>query len=694
VVLSTLARPPAVDAEMSVAAAAGRLMHLRAGDGRFLALPIAEAESLHLLMLAEPTWLDRVGVVLRFCLCGLLAVGAGALGRAWASRASLPEATRGSGSFYRKLLVALLVASVVPVLGLSFFVRGYIERRAQTVLLENAARLATVVRRVVEDYAAPDPDDTTPPVMNDEVLHWLRRVIGQEINLYEGGMLTATSKRELFSSGLLTGRLPGAVQDQVVLAGHPSVVLETRLGASTIPVAYTRVHLAGPPERDAVVAVPLVLERRQLVRAVGRVREMLLLASVALIAVLAFAASVLARTVARPLHELAEATRRIAGGDYATRLVPRTRDEIAQLVAGFNTMASALAAQRADLERRRDYIEALVLHATAGVVSTDSQGRVVTLNPAAARLLARRVAPPAPGDELVRAVAAIPELHPLAELLKRPAPHNGEPEDVDVLEEGKPRRLRLVRVPLPDPDGGPPGGLVLVDDVSDLVRSNQLAAWAEMARVIAHEIKNPLTPIRLSAEHLEQLLRDRGVLPAPELEACIVTILAQVASLREIASEFSAYAKLPDLVLVPTDPAQLLRDAVAPYRGSLPPGVVLEERYAAAPAVSVDRRVLARAVVNLVENALQAMPGGGTLTIELRHAPASSEVVLAVADTGPGLDPIARARLFEPYFSTKSAGTGLGLAIVRRAVEAHRGRIEVGEGAAGGTEFRLVLPSA
>jgi two-component system nitrogen regulation sensor histidine kinase NtrY len=223
------------------------------------------------------------------------------------------------------------------------------------------------------------------------------------------------------------------------------------------------------------------------------------------------------------------------------------------------------------------------------------------------------------------------------------------------------------------------------------MRSNQLEAWAEMARAIAHEIKNPLTPIQLSTEHLERLLRDRNVLPAPEIESCLTTVFKQVRALREIASEFSAYAKLPDLQPRPLDPAEFLREVVAPYRAAHPPGIAIEEDYAPVPKAAVDPKVLGRAVVNLIENALQAMPEGGRLRLTLRGG--DGEVTMAVSDSGPGLDPRVRARLFTPYFSTKSSGTGLGLAIVRRAVEAHGGRIEVTSAGGSGTTFTLHLPA-
>jgi nitrogen fixation/metabolism regulation signal transduction histidine kinase len=251
-----------------------------------------------------------------------------------------------------------------------------------------------------------------------------------------------------------------------------------------------------------------------------------------------------------------------------------------------------------------------------------------------------------------------------------------------------------VRVPLEDEAGTGVGTLVLLDDVTDMMRSNQLAAWAEMARAIAHEIKNPLTPIQLSTDHLRRLLADRGLLPAPAIEACLDTIVKQVRSLHEIAGEFSAYAKLPDLDLQPTDPVAFLRSTVAPYRAGAPAGIAIEERYEPVPQVAIDARVLARAVVNLIENALHAMAGGGVLTVSATFDRTDGSVILGVRDTGPGLRHEVRARLFEPYFSTKSSGTGLGLGIARRAVEAHGGSIDFESAPGEGTVFRIRLPAA
>jgi two-component system nitrogen regulation sensor histidine kinase NtrY len=394
------------------------------------------------------------------------------------------------------------------------------------------------------------------------------------------------------------------------------------------------------------------------------------------------------------VRDLAAATGRIAAGDYETRLEARTRDELAGLVDGFNRMAGSLAEQRADLERRRDHMERLLRHATAGVIGTDPAGRIDTLNPAAITLLAPAGDALRPGADLVATLARSAELAPLARVLDAPLEQAAEPVDVDLDLGGEARRYRVVRVHLPDPSGGTVGRLVLMDDVTDLMRSNQLAAWAEMARAIAHEIKNPLTPIQLSTEHLQRLLRDRGTLPDPTVEACLETIIKQVRSLYQIAGEFSAYAKLPVLSPERADPVAFMRSVIGPYRAAPPDHVTIEERYEPSGEVAIDGKVLSRAVVNLVENALHAMPDGGTMTAVVKPAPDGNGASLEIADTGTGLAREVRRRLFEPYFSTKSSGTGLGLAIVRRAVEAHHGTIEVDSEEGRGTRFTIRLPFA
>ncbi len=695
VVVSTVHQPPAATPSLRAAAAAGRREAVDSGDVRYRALPLAEGGRLHLLLTPAPTILDALGDGVRLLLLGVSVVGFAAIVSTLSGRgggAALLDVVR--GSFYFKLLAAVVFASVIPLVGLAVFLRAYVERRGEASLADSAAAVVGTARRVVEDYQSVGEDDPTVPRLriNDEALWWLRRVVGQEIHVYEDGTLAATSKPEMFDSGLLLKRLPGEVDREVVRGGRPFVVRREHLGAIPLPVAYARVDERGG-SRDAVIAVPLVIEQREFSRSVDRLRETLLLLTTALAMLLAASAAMIARSVAGPVRRLADASRRIAGGDYGARLATSSRDEMGSLVKDFNRMAEALAGQRADLERRRDYIEALLRHATTGVVSTDAAGRVVTINPAAEALLAAPGGPPRRGENLADTLRLGDSRRPLAEALADPRAATATPLEVDLGGKDRTRRLRVVRVPLPDPAGHEAGALVLLDDVTTLMKSNQLAAWAEMARAIAHEIKNPLTPIQLSADHARKLLRDRGVLPAPEIDACLDTIVRQVRELRDISRAFSTYARIPDLALESVDPGTYLREVVSPYRSAPPAGIRIDERYAGTGAILADRRILARAIVNLIENALEAMPDGGTLGIA-SHATDPGGIVIEVSDTGTGLTPDVRARLFEPYFSTKGSGTGLGLAIVRRVVLGHGGSIDVESTPGRGTVFRIRLPEA
>ncbi len=227
----------------------------------------------------------------------------------------------------------------------------------------------------------------------------------------------------------------------------------------------------------------------------------------------------------------------------------------------------------------------------------------------------------------------------------------------------------------------------------DLEKSKKLEAWAEMARQVAHEVKNPLTPIQLSTEHLLRVYGDPHVDFEKVLKECAETILQQVRTLRQISMEFSTFASPGPLALEPTDIPSLVRDTVAPYLKSAPTGIRLEVATEGdLPEVMVDRRLVQRTLVNLIENSFNALNGSGR--IDVRVSRTGGFVVLTVRDNGVGIDPEARARVFEPYFSTRAAGTGLGLAIARKVVEDHGGTITLESTPGEGTEVTIRLPIA
>jgi two-component system nitrogen regulation sensor histidine kinase NtrY len=224
------------------------------------------------------------------------------------------------------------------------------------------------------------------------------------------------------------------------------------------------------------------------------------------------------------------------------------------------------------------------------------------------------------------------------------------------------------------------------------VRAQRVAAWREVARRLAHEIKNPLTPIQLSAERIRRHLGTAGEPTRALVEECTGTIVEEVESLKALVDEFSQFARMPAPRTVSTDLHELLTDVLSLYHGIFP-GVELERRFAPSlPKVAIDPEQIRRVMINLIDNSIEAMEQRGTIEIETQHDPSNNLVRVVVADDGPGIPASERDKLFLPYYSTKRRGSGLGLAIVRRIVAEHGGSIDLTDNSPRGTRFAVELP--
>jgi signal transduction histidine kinase len=519
----------------------------------------------HLVALAEIVTLAGVAYVALVLVSGVLMALGGY--RAVTGRALLREI---KGSFYRKLFLAFVAAAVVPVLALAVLTRAYVAGELRDGIETQAGRTVSVAKRVVESVASQQRRDSGgAPALSDELMVGVSRVINEDVNVFVGSRLAATSQRDLFASGRLPVRTPAEAFRAIALERQASYVGEEQVG----PLAYL---IAAAPVREGeartILTVPLALRQQETEREIDALDQRVLLATVCFILLGAAMGYSMAERIADPVNRLTRATRRIAHGDLDARIAVASADEFKRLVDAFNGMADDLQRQRGELER-----------------------------------------------------------------------------------------------------------------------TNRLEAWADMARQVAHDIKNPLTPIQLSAEHLRRVHHDRGEPLSPVLEACVTTILSQVRLLRQISSEFSSFATSPVAKLAPAQINEVVTEVLEPYRAASPSGVAIEASLAPGlPIVPLDRTLLARALVNVVENALHAMPSGGQLTLSTMAA--DGVIGVEVADTGIGMDEEARARLFEPYFSTRAAGTGLGLTIAKRNVELNNGTIEVESAPGAGTLVRLRFP--
>ena len=474
-------------------------------------------------------------------------------------------------SFYRKLFLAFVLASIIPVLTLALAIRWYFANLLTADVALEAARTAAVAQRVIEQSNALIQRTEGLAPATDDVMIWISQVIDQDVNIFEGAQLIATSKRDLFASGLLAERTPDAVYRAIALQRLPSFVGEDRIGTVPYTIAAAPVHAGG---RKVILTVPLATRQRDIDREIDELDRGVHLAALFFILLGAGIGLSMAERIADPVRRLTRATQRIARGDFDAQIAVKSSDELRRLVDAFNSMAAELKAQRTQLER-----------------------------------------------------------------------------------------------------------------------THRLEAWAEMARQVAHEIKNPLTPIQLSAEHLLRVHTDEGRPLGAVVEGCINTILGQVRLLRQIASEFSSFASSPQVKLGPVAVPELLSEILEPYRSGLAGRIEIRNEISGLlPEVLVDRTLVLRALANVVENALHAMPGQGELIVSA--AAEGDSVIVTVRDTGVGMDEEALARVFEPYFSTKTSGTGLGLPIARRNVELSGGSIEVESRKGQGTTVKVRLPVA
>ena len=487
------------------------------------------------------------------------------VGRAPASGRALLAEVR--ASFYRKLFLAFVAAAIVPVLALALVSRNYMRDLILTGIESDATRIATAASRVFQDLRA----FVGQAAVADDLIVWLSRVVAQDVNIFDGPTLLASSERNLFASGLLPDRTPGEVYRAIFLDGRPSYVGRERAGDLEYLIAATPVQLEG---RQAVLTIPLASRAQETQEQIEDLDRQVLLAAILFIMLGAGIGYYMAERIADPVNRLMRATRRIARGDLDARVLATSSDELRRLVEAFNQMADDLQRQRAELER-----------------------------------------------------------------------------------------------------------------------TNRLAAWADMARQVAHDIKNPLTPIQLNAEHLRRVHIDQGMPMGHVIDECVSNILGQVRLLRQISSEFSSFATSPEPRPVETVLSELVDEVIEPYRSGLAERIAINTHVPPTlPPVYIDRMLIGRALTNIIENALHAMPGGGTLTIDAALAP-DHMVQLRVSDSGIGMDEQAIAKIFEPYFSTKAIGTGLGLTIAKRNVEANRGVISVTSAKGHGTSVTMTLPT-
>ena len=529
------------------------------------------------------------------------------------------------------------------------------------------------------------PMDTLPVPATDEMMLQMRRglpYVSLDTDSVGGYVIRAAAPLDANANGSGSGR--------VLIALYP---VPQQLGqlADTVQRSYTQyanlVQLRRPLKSQVVLILTFVVLMSLIAAVYG-----------------AFSA---AQRLVQPVQDLIAGTRAVAKGNYDTQLPLPSRDELGFLMTSFNDMTKRLARAREETRRSQQAVEAeraglavILARLSTGVVSLEADLTMRTANQAASAILevdleaavGKRFDESISDTTLFTQFLAALKLHLGAEDLDWR-------EQVELLSDSGKRVLMCACTALPNDLGGAPGVVLVFDDITTLLQAQRDAAWGEVARRLAHEIKNPLTPIQLSAERMRRkFLGSMNAQDAQILERATHTIVAQVDAMKQMVNAFSEYARAPDVHFSRFDLNQLITEVVDLYRVQDSSADLKLRLDPLLPALSADRMRIRQILNNLVTNSLEALEGrpGACIEIETHVAEEGPRQVesaaIVVADNGPGFQRDLIGTVFDPYVTSKPKGTGLGLAIVKKIVEEHGGRIEADNRRSGGARVRILLP--
>ncbi|MDC0358076.1 ATP-binding protein [Oligoflexia bacterium] len=414
----------------------------------------------------------------------------------------------------------------------------------------------------------------------------------------------------------------------------------------------------------------------------------------------------IARELSIPIQRLAEGTKEVARGNYDFQIRPEGDDEIGFLVRSFNTMTQDLKNSRIDAENKRVFIDTILANIALGVIAVDTRRRITSINASALRLFGfldeagvvggdiREVLTPENYDQLETLLVDIEADSDFSES------HAAE-EEIRIISQGREARILCTAGQIIDVGHQLLGTVLLFDDITELSNAQQMSAWREVARRIAHEIKNPLTPIQLSAQRLQKLYLKEGA--KHEAFEATQTIVEHVDSIKRLADEFSNFARMPTAEFETSILNILISDTIAPYAENNQDIVFQFVAEGRMPDILMDREQIRRVLINLFDNSIAAIrkdreqsnaPERGRIVVRTKYDKKRKTVGFEVADNGPGITDTDKARIFQPYFTTKKEGSGLGLAIVTTVVSDHQGDIRVYDNAPRGAKFIVEFPTS
>ena len=667
------------------------------------------------------------------------------------------------GSKFKSRLVSYAIGlSLLPVLLLFFFAFGLLNRSIDRWFGEPARQIVDDARAIEESYFKKEEADL---VGSARVLS--RSIPAGELKAYDDPQLRSRLDQEMADHDLALVRISAPGRQETFRRGeqHIETHIEETLRAAEQHVRTSGSSFSGSDDGESptaifvIAAVPLstasndqpvliiarefppALTRRaatiseqhenfqSMLGKIKRIKAIYILLLAAVTLLLIFSASWLALYVARgitiPIQALAEATARIAKGDFGRPVEVVAEDELAVLVKSFNQMAAMLSENRERLEHaagdlsrinlaldnRRRYIETVLESLSTGVISTDENAGIATINRSALWMLGLSDRPE--NATAIDRVVEGPQGEELAALCRRARRSEIAHSEIEFKRpDGSSLLTATTAIALRNSQGTIEGLVIVIEDLTDLIQAERAAAWGEVARRMAHEIKNPLTPIQLSAERImRNYERGTGGKTEPRFEEVVregtTTIVREVAALQRMVEEFSRFARLPEARPVEASLNDVVRDAVSLYAERLD-GIHMDCRLADdLPVLRLDTEQIKRVLVNLIDNAVEALGSEGnengngstphgerSIILESSYLKTTDSVRLSVADTGHGISGRDRDKLFLPKFSTRTRGTGLGLAIVSHIIADHKGRVWVEDNQPRGARFIIELPAS
>jgi len=554
---------------------------------------------------------------------------------------------------------------------------GELRRDAGAIDVTVYGRNYLIVATSHQDPAAPFP--APPP---EDVVLQLRQS-GTYVGIAPVGNGNYQVRAALVLPGARLGQEPFILQAVYPIAERIGVLVDS------VETTYSRynelIYLRGPLKASFALTLTLVVLLSVLVAVYG--------------------AFFFARRLVAPILSVVAGTRAVAAGDFDTRLSVTSRDEIGFLIDSFNQMiqrlsqareAARLSEQRVDKERA--HVEAILARLSTGVIAIEKDGRIRNANEAANAMLDANLT----GSIGRQLKELVDERATLAEFMAGIEAHllaadTQWREQISVQSASGRRVFVCASTALPAGEGGPGGSIIVFDDVTKLLQVQRDAAWGEVARRMAHEIKNPLTPIQLSAERIRRrYLGGMKEMEAEVLDRATNTIITQVEAMRDMVNAFSEYARAPEISISRFDLNQLIREVVYLYKS---PGSHAQVRLDLDPAIGdidADNARIRQLLHNLIRNAFEAMEGQADAQLEIATSLMTLDnrgyAEIRISDSGPGIDPETIDRLFDPYVTTKNKGTGLGLAIVKKLVDEHGGTVSAKNRTAGGAVVTVRLP--